>query len=370
MDRRTGIVEAGVGEAQECAGEPRDGIGGQITFGGQDWTPTRPRTEEDDNNDAVARVDKMLDENPLVADVLIGKEYILNCWDPCRDDYDPLVYDAWQLVERKPTPSPTPPTPSPSPAPPPAANTNGVALTLTRGRSHAPVEGASVAAVTPLDLGCECQHLFCPVCSRPPDRFYINMRTGEQRDAFPENVVFGRKLLQCRGCHGHFRNSGALEKHRGPPYYLPHAGGNVPSGAVDIYAIVDGTSVCPPSMTLTPTTAECTRQNSSVVVVHYIALRARCDKRAVCESPDDVTFCSHYVLNPLHRHSPGFAVGIKRWLAEEDSAKMREQLRGERTVRKSVEQQCAKAEAEAESLKSIISALMAQQNQQFQQQQQ
>ena len=56
----------------------------------------------------------------------------------------------------------------------------------------------------------------------------------------------------------------------------------------------------------------------------------------VCESPDDVAFCSHYVMNPLHRHSPGFAVGIRRWLAEEDSAKMREQLRGERAVRKSV----------------------------------
>ena len=28
MDRRTGIAEAGVGEAQEFAGEPRDGIGG------------------------------------------------------------------------------------------------------------------------------------------------------------------------------------------------------------------------------------------------------------------------------------------------------------------------------------------------------
>ena len=70
----------------------------KFTFGSQGWTPTRPRTEEDDNNDAVARVDKMLDENPLVVDVLIGKEYILNCWDPCRDDYDPLVYDAWQLV--------------------------------------------------------------------------------------------------------------------------------------------------------------------------------------------------------------------------------------------------------------------------------
>jgi hypothetical protein len=39
-------------------------------------------------------------------------------------------------------------------------------------------------------------------------------------------------------------------------------------------------------------------------------------------------------------------------------------------VRKSVEQQCAKAEAEVESPKSIISALMARRNQQFQQQQQ
>ena len=107
-------------------------------------------------------------------------------------------------------------------------------------------------------------------------------------------------------------------------------------------AMVDGTSICPPPMALTPTTVECKRQNGSIVVVHYIALRARCDKRAVCESPDDATFCSHYVLNPLHRYSPGFAVGIRRWLAEEDSAKMREQLRGERAVRKSVEQQFAK----------------------------
>ena len=51
----------------------------KLTFGSQGWTPTRPRTEEDGNNDAVARVDKMLDENPLVVDVLIGTEYILNC---------------------------------------------------------------------------------------------------------------------------------------------------------------------------------------------------------------------------------------------------------------------------------------------------
>ena len=98
------------------------------------------------------------------------KVYAYNCWDPCRLDDDPAVYDTWQVQQ------------------------------------VLEDDGAMV------EVG------------------YVNLRTGEQQAAFPGECVHARKLCKCLGCSCLFRDySTGYWLHA---YGYPHLGGELPAGPV------------------------------------------------------------------------------------------------------------------------------------------
>ena len=90
------------------------------------------------------------------------------------------------------------------------------------------------------------------------------------------------------------------------------------------------------------------KNSRAVEVIDYISLRARGAEHA-CQSRGEVTLCTHhYALpNAYNSHSMddeakrsrSFAVGIKRYLGEEDNAELREMLEDERTIRISAQKQ-------------------------------
>ena len=59
---------------------------------------------------------------------------------------------------------------------------------------------------------------------------YVNLRTGEQKAAFPGECVHARKLYKCLGCACLFRDySMGYFLHA---YGFPHLGGELPAGPV------------------------------------------------------------------------------------------------------------------------------------------
>ena len=151
--------------------------------------------------------------------------------------------------------------------------------------------------------------------------FYVNIRRGEQRDTFPENVVHGRMLRKCTGCKKHLRNAGAFHVHDKDGD--AHFGGTVPAGFIpDCYDIEFEPSASP-SIIVTRANRQCKNNSRAVEVIDYISLRARGAENA-CQSRGEVTFCTHHYTLPSAynshsmddeaKRSRSFSVGIKRYL--------------------------------------------------------
>ena len=221
-----------------------------------------------------------------------NKVYAYNCWDPCRLDDDPAVYDTWQAQQEL-----------------------------------DPENGAMV------DVG------------------YVNLRTGEQKAAFPGESVHARKLYKCLGCGCLFRDySKGYFLHA---YGFPHLGGDLPAGPVpDPRDLWDDPQLCP-SLTTT-FTDECKqvmgracRPSNFCEIYHYVTVRVPTLTQITYNSPVNV---------PILQSKDCWDSSRTR---EEEFAQMRQDLLDSRVARNVARDAAAKAEKEVTVLKGIVASLMA-----------
>ena len=221
------------------------------------------------------------------------KVYAYNCWDPCRLDDDPAVYDTWQVQQ------------------------------------VLEDDGAMV------EVG------------------YVNLRTGEQKAAFPGECVHARKLYKCLGCACLFRDySTGYSLHA---YEYPHLGGELPAGPVpDPRDLWDDPQLCP-SLTCTfGDECEVTSQRGRFLrpsnfceIYHYVTLRVPTLTQITHISQVDV---------PILQGKNCWDSSRTR---EEEFAQMRQDLHNSRVARNVARDAAAKAEKEVTVLKGIIASLTA-----------